>query len=149
MTLTITMTDDPAPNVRDAIGAPLGRFNDVRSGNPDISCPLALILSLPRSVEVIGGLWADTGWGYLHIEFLFVPESARGEGLGRTLMHQAEEEAIRRGCHSVWLDTFSFQARGFYEMLGYAVFGSLDDFPPGHSRFFMTKKLIPSAEPAA
>ena len=149
MTLTITMTDSPAPNVRGAIGAPLGHFNDVRSGNFENSRPLAFILSTSRTEEIVGGLWADTGWGYLHIELLFVPESARGQGFGQTLLRQAEEEAARRGCHSVWLDTFSFQARGFYETLGYSVFGSLADFPPGHSRFFLTKKLTPPAEPAA
>ena len=74
-----------------------------------------------------------------------MPESARGRGLGRTLMRQAEDVALRRGCHGAWLDTFSFQARGFYEKLGYTVFGSIDDYPPGHSRFFMKKVLVPAA----
>jgi len=36
---------------------------------------------------------------------------------------------------------FSFQARGFYEKVGYTVFGRLDDCPPGHSRFYMQKPL--------
>jgi hypothetical protein len=50
-------------------------------------------------------------------------------------------EAIRRGCRGAYLDTFSYQARPFYEKLGYAVFGTLDDYPPGHQRFFMRKRL--------
>ncbi|MGC6728099.1 hypothetical protein ACP0GO_26835, partial [Escherichia coli] len=41
----------------------------------------------------------------------------------------------------MWLDTYSFQARGFYEKLGYTVFGTIDDFPPGHQRFFGRKRL--------
>jgi hypothetical protein len=45
------------------------------------------------------------------------------------------------------LDTFSFQARGFYEKLGYCVFGTLDDYPPGHSRFYLTKRLAGSTPP--
>jgi len=65
----------------------------------------------------------------------------RGAGLGRRLIKQAEEEAVRRGCRGVWLDTFSWQARGFYEKLGYSVFGTIDDYPPGHQRFFL-KKVI-------
>ena len=56
-------------------------------------------------------------------------------------MEQAEREAIRRGCRTIWLDTFTFQARGFYERLGYSVFGTLEDYPPGHSRFFLKKSL--------
>jgi hypothetical protein len=56
-------------------------------------------------------------------------------------MSQAEREAIRRGCRGAWLDTFSFQARGFYERLGYTVFGTIAGCPPGHSRFFLKKDL--------
>jgi hypothetical protein len=50
---------------------------------------------------------------------------------------------MRRGCHGVWLDTFTFQARGFYERLGYSVFGAIEDYPPGHSRHFLKKDLRP------
>ena len=141
MTPTITMTDRPGPDVRRAILEPLLRFNGERSGQADTSCPLVLTLSPPGSSEVIGGLWGVTGLNYLYVDLLFIPEAARGSGIGRTLMRQAEEEALRRGCRAAWLDTFSFQARGFYEKLGYAVFGCLDDYPPGHSRFFLTKRL--------
>ena len=66
-------------------------------------------------------------------------------GILRSAGTRAEAEAIRRGCLGAWLDTFSFQARGFYERLGYAVFGALADYPPGHDRFFMQKPLVPPA----
>jgi hypothetical protein len=56
-------------------------------------------------------------------------------------MLQAEAEAIERGCQGAWLDTFSFQARGFYEQIGYTVFGSIEDYPSGHSRFFLKKSF--------
>jgi hypothetical protein len=52
-----------------------------------------------------------------------------------------EVEAILRGCHSAFLDTFSYQARPFYEKLGYEVFGTLNDYPRGHQRFYMQKRL--------
>ena len=52
-----------------------------------------------------------------------------------------EAEAIRRGCKGAYLDTFSYQARPFYEKLGYEVFGTLDDYPTGHQRFYMRKRL--------
>ena len=55
------------------------------------------------------------------------------------LMNDAEREAIRRGCRGAWLDTYSFQARGFYERLGYTIFGTIDNYPPGHSRIFLKK----------
>ncbi len=51
-----------------------------------------------------------------------------------------ERRAIERGCHSAWVDTFSFQAPGFYRELGYEAFGELD-YPPEHKRFFLKKRL--------
>jgi hypothetical protein len=56
-------------------------------------------------------------------------------------MSRAESEAIVRGCHHAWLDTFEFQARGFYERLGYRCFGELNDYPTGFARYFMKKAL--------
>ncbi len=84
-----------------------------------------------------------TSFRHLFVELLFVPDSMRRAGIGRQVLRAAEEEAARRGCVGVWLDTFSFQARGFYERLGYTVFGTLDDYPPGHNRFFLEKRLAP------
>jgi ribosomal protein S18 acetylase RimI-like enzyme len=53
----------------------------------------------------------------------------------------AEAEAVRRKCVGAWLDTYSFQARGFYERLGYTVLGEIADYPPGHTRYFMKKSF--------
>jgi len=58
----------------------------------------------------------------------------------------AEEEARRRGCHSVHLDTLSFQALPFYQKHGYAVFGALENHPVGHTRYFLKKKLDQSPD---
>jgi len=56
-------------------------------------------------------------------------------------MKRAEAEAIARGCRGAWLDTFAFQARPFYEQLGYTCFGELNDYPTGFARYFMNKAL--------
>jgi GNAT superfamily N-acetyltransferase len=90
---------------------------------------------------LVGGLWGRTAYDWLFVELLFVPESLRGRGLGSELMKRAEDEALGRGCHSVWLDTFEFQARGFYERLGYTCFGELPNYPTGSARYFMRKAL--------
>jgi ribosomal protein S18 acetylase RimI-like enzyme len=70
-----------------------------------------------------------------------VSAELRGQGWGRRLIEAAEAVGVKRGCQYVWLDTYSFQARPFYEKLGYRVFGQLPDHPPGHTRFFMFKTL--------
>lgn len=102
--------------------------------------PLVLI-ARDESGEVIGGLSGSTNWGWLHVRLLAVNIKVRGTGLGRKLLAQAEKVALERGCEHAYLDTFSFQARGFYEKQGYSVWGELEDFPAGESRFFMRKEI--------
>ena len=139
MTPKITLTDAPDDGMIKALTDKLMDFNKVGSGRPLDYRSLTIFVTHPDTDELLGGLYGGTAYSYLHIELLYLPEDLRGAGLGRRLMAQAEEEAIQRSCSGVWLDTFSFQARGFYERLGYTVFGTFEDYPPGHSRFFLRK----------
>jgi GNAT superfamily N-acetyltransferase len=139
MALDITVTDEPGQAAYDAILAGLVAFND-RLAGPSGHRLLA-VLARDAQGKVLGGLWGGTGWQWLYVYLFWLPEELRGAGLGRELLGRAEAEARRRGCRNVWLDTFSFQARGFYEKLGYSVFGTLEGYPPGHRRFFLQKAL--------
>jgi GNAT superfamily N-acetyltransferase len=142
----ITLTDAPTPEMQQVIVDGLTAFNRSRTGLTDDPRTLALLLSDPGSDAVVGGLLGWTWLSCLYINLLFIPETMRGAGVGRRLMTEAEAEAIRRSCDAVVLDTFSFQARGFYERLGYSVFGTLD-YAHGHSRFYLTKRLAGSGPP--
>jgi GNAT superfamily N-acetyltransferase len=86
---------------------------------------------------LLGDIWA----AWLHVRTLAVAVPVQGQGFGKELMKRAELYAIERGSTAVYLDTFSFQARPFYEKLGYRVFGTLENHPAGHQHYFMTKKL--------
>lgn len=97
---------------------------------------------------LLGGLIAETYWGWLSVELLLVSESLRGQGYGRQLIEQAEQIARARGCGRAYLTTFSFQARDFYERLGYHVVGQLDDYPPGMAYYWM-RKDFPAEQGAA
>lgn len=142
-TFRFDLSDTADRRVRDAIAAPLNAYNDARAG---IDPWRQLVITLTDETGAIGGgLWGATGYRWLFVELLVVPAAVRGRGIGTRLMAMAEAEARSRGCHGVWLDTFEFQARGFYERLGYACFGALHDYPPGHARFFMQKALTPVA----
>lgn len=95
--------------------------------------------------QLLGGLTGSTGLQWLYIHVLWIEEPHRHQGIGASLLEQAEQLGIQRGCHSSCLMTFSFQAREFYEQLGYAVFVKLDNYPEGHTLYFMRKKLaLPS-----
>lgn len=130
------------PESRAAVLDGLVAFN--RSQTPEFSGatgPIGLLLKHPETGAVEGGLTARMGYGWMFVEYLFVPERLRGEGLGRQLMLDAERIAHENDLVGIWLDTFSFQARGFYEKLGYVVFGEIENYPPGSSRFFLRKHL--------
>ncbi len=92
--------------------------------------------------RLLAGLTGVTFWGWLHVKTLWVDDCQRGKGVGKQLMLAAEKEAIQRGCHAAMLDTLSFQAQGFYQKLGYTIFGQLEDFPIGHQRIYLQKQLI-------
>jgi GNAT superfamily N-acetyltransferase len=102
--------------------------------------PVAFFLS-EENGEVLGGLLGDIWAAWLHVQTLAVAAPARGRGFGRELMKRAELYALERGCTDAFLDTFSLQARPFYEKLGYRVFGMLENHPAGYQHYFMTKQL--------
>lgn len=135
----LTLTDVADDALRRLILAPLVEYNASQAG-PSQNRPLVIAIT-GASGAVVGGLWGHTGYEWLFTQLLVVPASLRGRGVGSEIMRLAEHEAVQRGCHSAWLDTFEFQARGFYERIGYACFGELPDYPKGHSRFFMKKAL--------
>jgi len=144
--VTLRTTDTPDDAIRAAIVEPLIAYNRSRAGRYDVR---PLIIAIEESDRVVGGLWGRTAYDWLFVELLLVPERMRGRGLGSELMRLAEDEARQRGCHGAWLDTFEFQARGFYERLGYSCFGELTEFPAGFSRYFMKKSLRPGGGEAA
>jgi GNAT superfamily N-acetyltransferase len=140
MMTRIEMMVDPAEDARAAILKPLRAHNLSRAGDPKPET-IALVVRDEETEEIIGGLYGEIFYRWFFIELLAIPEQTQGQGTGSRLIAMAEEVARERGCVGLWLDTFDFQAPSFYERLGFSKFGTLDDFPPGHQRFFMQKRL--------
>ena len=132
---------DAEPDQADinAIVAGLLSFN---KRHTDDDAPAYLVASL-RDPEgtLFGGLFGATYVGWLYVHSFWLPEAMRGRGHGRRLLSLAEDEAVRRGCPRVFLETLSFQALGFYEKCGYEVVSRLEGFPPGGARYALTKML--------
>lgn len=139
MTLRIMIPENPSEADRDAVLAPLRAYNIGRAGESRIR-PVAVLLT-DEDGDQVGGLWGKCVYDWLFVELLAVPKEHRGGNYGTALMEQAEEIARANDCIGIWLDTFEFQARGFYEKLGFEVFGTLDDHPIGQKRFFFRKRL--------
>jgi GNAT superfamily N-acetyltransferase len=81
-------------------------------------------------------------WRLMYIDILFVDESHRGQGLGKQLLEHAQAKAQSLGGYMAHLDTFDWQAKDFYARQGYSVFGVLENCPPGHTRYYMSKSLL-------
>ncbi len=105
------------------------------------------VVARSDGTSVMGALLGRTVWGWLHISELWVAERYRRRGIGHSLMTAAERAAVERGCHAAYLDTFDFQAVSFYERLGYATVGALEDCPVGHTRFFLQKRFTTPVRP--
>lgn len=99
------------------------------------------IFARDSNQRLLGGIIGFTDRGWLRIELLGILELWRRQGIGARLLEAAETEARSRGCHSAWLDTFSFQALPFYQRHGYTVFGQLERYPDAHTRYFVQKAL--------
>jgi len=84
---------------------------------------------------------AESYWDWLYIDLLWVKDELRGLGYGHRILTLVEQEARQLGAKNAYMDTFSFQTLDFYTQHGYQVFGELNDFPPGHQRYFLKKQL--------
>ncbi|PIJ49224.1 biphenyl 2,3-dioxygenase [Erwinia sp. OLTSP20] len=103
--------------------------------------PLGLFINDPQGKK-LAGLTGSLSGDWLRIEMLWISEALRGQQVGTRLMQAAEEEARQHQCRYAQVDTASFQARPFYEKLGYRVGWVLDNYPhPGAQRFYLTKHL--------
>ena len=113
-------------------------FNKRARGNWNFK-PLSI--TLRHRGAIVGGLYGETYLNWMYISLFWLADEFRGKGFGSKIMRMAEKEARKRGARNAFVDSFSFQAPGFYKKLGYREFGKLKDFPAGHSRSFLTKAL--------
>lgn len=139
--LTIAFEPEPSSATREQIELGLA-FHNIATTRLSEYHAIALVLR-DASGEVRGGLLGELWGGWLHVSYLWVDAPLRRAGWGTKLLRAAERHAVARGAHDAHLETFSFQARPLYEALGYEVFATLDDCPPGHQKFFLRKALSP------
>ena len=94
-----------------------------------------------QNSNIIAGI---SGWTWAmasEITLLWVKEEYRKNGLGKMLLKAAEDEIIKKGCTTILLRTYSFQAPLFYEKNGYKTVYILDDFPKGYKHYNLVKRI--------
>ena len=119
--------------------------NLIRSYNRSIretaeSEPLNLYIEDEQG-QLLAGLVAETFGNWLEIEYLFVKEHLRGQGIGSQLLQQAESEAKKRNCRFAFVNTYQFQAPAFYQKHDYQEVFTLKDYPCTGQRHYYQKDL--------
>jgi ribosomal protein S18 acetylase RimI-like enzyme len=138
--LTVEVTSQPNPVDVAVLSEGLERFNrTVPAEALREKTPLAVFIR--DNGRVVGGAYGDTHYEWAYLSSLWVDAPFRRSGWGRRLVERFEAVAVARHCRGAWVDTYMFQAPGFYERLGYREFGRLRDFPPGSARLFYWKPL--------
>ncbi len=98
--------------------------------------------------DLLGGLRAIISIHWLIVEVLWVAEVARGQGVGTALLRECEVRALALGAHSAWLQTFDWQAPGFYAKQGYVECARMRDYVQGHDLITMEKRRLGRAQSA-
>ena len=143
---TLTLSEGEEKPFKEFLHQNIRRFNDANSPyflkvrKPRETTPLHILVK-GKDGKVLGGLTGSTYWGWLDIDDFYLPDELRGQGLGARILQMAESAAINRGCTAVFLTTYAFQARGFYEKQGYRVVGTLEGYPPDSAYYWMRKDL--------
>ena len=138
--LRLSFENDPSWGDREAIDQGLGAYNAPFLADPRYSYFGMFVRDEADTIRA--GLIGNCYAGWLFINLLWIEAGLRRGGIGTGLIAAAEQHAIEFGCHSAWVDTFSFQGPEFYPRLGYREFARLD-YPPGHERIFFRKQLKP------
>lgn len=135
--LSLTRETDPSPETVRAIADGLTEYN--AAFRPDGEWTPRYLVGRDAAGAIRSGIKYLVVYDWLSVHWLWVAEAHRGSGEGSRLMQAAEQEARAEGCRGAHLDTFSFQAPGFYAKLGYREFGRIGDYPPGFDRIWLMK----------
>lgn len=130
----------PIPDYKDQLAKGLHAYNVSVIGEHGDSEKITGFAK-SKSGAILGGIYGELGWGWLHIHWLWCSESVRRGGVGSELLKGLEEYASKHGVNKYRLETTEFQALEFYMKNGYVIFGELDDLPPGYKSYFLKKEV--------
>jgi GNAT superfamily N-acetyltransferase len=144
LSFQICRTADDFKSAEDGVQAVLeglGRNITSKTGNMELGRTVQIFIR-DKENRVVGGVIGNIFGGWLYVSLLWVEESLRNKGNGTKLLKMIEDEAVKLGCKYAHLDTYSFEARPFYEKHGYVLFATLNNYPEGHSKYFLKKTLL-------
>lgn len=141
MSVSCTSTDSPSPDQLNAVDRALDEFNMAHGAQRDVQ-KLCVFASDERG-DVVGGAVGRTWGECAELQQIAVSAAHRGQGIGRHLLQRFEDAAAARGVRLVYLDTFSFQAPGFYQKCGYRIVLETRGMTHGVVKYTLHKALLP------
>ncbi|HET9111634.1 MAG TPA: GNAT family N-acetyltransferase [Ktedonobacterales bacterium] len=135
--------ENPPMEVLRAVNRGLDTYNRTKIGDYDYARLGVFAYADAERQTLIGGVFGDLLWDWLHVDSLWVHDDYRGRGVGSALMRYAEEVARARGIANIHLETTTFQALPFYRKLGYELFGELPNKPRGSTWYYLKKEGEP------
>ena len=134
----LTVYDEVPPEAA-RVDAGLDSFNAAAAPLDEVR-PLVVLLHTEDN-QWVGGVVGRT-WGQCaEVQQVWVELAYRRQGWGTYLMEAFEEQALARGCRTIYLETFSFQAPDFYRALGYEVRLELSGFAPGIRKYVLVQEF--------
>lgn len=139
--IELTVLDGASKDLDDQL-VDLLETHSREAGSPFVETDVSI--KATRDGELLGGLSGKAHLGWLYVRMLATAPDARGSGVGAKLMKRGEEVARDMGLAGVYLDTYDFQAPGFYEKIGYVEMGRLPA-AGGHPQRIWFRKLLEQA----
>lgn len=137
--MSVQIKPDNSPEFAEVVKQQIVIFN-ARHWDASLRQPLGLKITAANGA-LLAGLSGRTFGNWFMLDYLWVDDSCRGQGYGKSLMLDAENIARKRGCRFVLLDTLDFQARPFYQQLGYHLVFVQEDYPLDGKRYYLQKLL--------
>ncbi|MBN1135838.1 MAG: GNAT family N-acetyltransferase [Anaerolineae bacterium] len=141
-TIRLTFSDSPTEEEARFVHDRLEQYNRAQThgeyDQPGIEIGLVLRGS---DGSVVGGVTASTMLRVMHLEALWVAKEYRNLGHASRLVLRAERIGLEKGCIASQTQSFSFQAPGFYQKIGYTVLGIYDGYPDGITEYTLMKRL--------
>ena len=133
----VTGTKEDAKTVDSGLDSYCNQFID-EDENEDISLNKKLVDKDGNIIAaVLAELDADMS---TDIDGVWVEEKYRNQGLGSYLLGEVEKDATEKGTY-LFIGNACDWNIGFFEKNGYALRGTLEDYPKGHTAYEIEKRV--------
>ncbi len=139
MHINLCIDETNNPDIINVIKKGVFEFNKPYFGS--YQSKVITIYAQNEDARVIGGIVGNTLDKYLRVDWVWVDEAYRSQGIGTGLFKVLEKFAYEHHFQFIQLDTFDFQARPFYEKLGFQCVGTIPKWLDGRDCHFMRKTL--------